>query len=165
MRNNCSICGAMLVEPAGRESSDVLLVGEYPGEAEMQMGIPFVGDTGKLLEYELMRAGLDINTCRMTNLWQHYKSKDEGCLNYMVRSLTLEMAGRKVLFMGSDLLLLFLNDKVSDWAGLEIKSPLFPKSTQWVMCAPNPGYALHATIGEVRLSLQKFVKNVRRLNE
>ena len=161
MRNNCPMCNAMLVEPAGREDSGILLVGEYPGDIETKTGVPFSGDTGKLLEYELMRAGLDINTCRMTNLWQHYMNKNEGCLEYGVRSLTLEMAGRKCLLMGSELSMLFFNEKVTDLAGLEVKSPLFPKSVKFVMVMQNPAYALRSTIGEVRLNLTKFVRKCK----
>ncbi len=161
MNNSCPVCGENLIEPIGRENSNILLVGEYPSKDDYIRRIPFSGDTGKLLEYELMRAGLDINQCRMTNLWQHYMNKNEGCLEYGVRSLTLEMAGRKCLLMGSELSMLFFNEKVTDLAGLEVKSPLFPKSVKFVMVMQNPAYALRSTIGEVRLNLTKFVRKCK----
>jgi uracil-DNA glycosylase family 4 len=159
--SNCPICGVGLIEPAGRETSDILLVGEYPGREDYVRGVPFGGDIGKLLSYELMRAGLDINQCRLTYLWQHPMNKDESCLNFMIRSLTLEMAGRKVLMMGSEMSMLFLNEKVTDLAGLVVTSALFPKSTKFVMFSQGAGYALHSTIGEVRLAISKFCKKIK----
>jgi DNA polymerase len=61
----CGVCAELAatrtqvvvgVRPPG---ADVLLVGEAPGAAEDETGIPFVGRAGKLLDQILAEAGLD----------------------------------------------------------------------------------------------------------
>lgn len=163
IQNNCPICGNVLLEPYGRVESDILLVGEYPREDDMKAGVPFVDEAGKVLEYEIMRAGQDMWSCRLANLWQHPINKNPDCFEYCVRALTLEMAGRKVLFMGSELTTFFLDAKVTDLAGLVVTSPLFPRSTKFVMCAPAPAYVLHSTVGEFRLALEKFITKCKEI--
>jgi hypothetical protein len=71
------------------------------------------------------------------------------------------MAGRKILFMGSELTRFFLDSTVMDWAGLEVKSPLFPRSVKFVMISPNPAFARHQPLGELRLSIEKFVAKLK----
>ena len=159
IRTTCPVCGSTLVEPYG--DSDILLVGEFPGDKEMQRGVAFVGEAGAILSYELNRVGIDLWACRVTNLWQHYQNKEIGCFEYGLKSLTMEMAGRKVLLMGSELANYFLGEKVSKLYGLEVQSPLFPRSIQFAMVAPNPAIALHQPVGELRLSLQKFARKAK----
>jgi len=158
MREQCSFCGQYMVMPYGRQDAEVLLVGEFPGEEEMKVGVPFVGEAGHILEYELMKAGLDINQCRLTNLWLHPKNKEALCFEQSIKSLTLEMAGRKCLLMGSELAKYFMNNGIMDWSGLEVHSPLFPRSMKFAMMSPNPAQALHQPLGELRLAINKFVR-------
>lgn len=161
MMETCPVCGSMLVKPYGSESSSVLVVGEFPGKEEMKRGYPFVGQSGKILQSEFAKAGLDIWSCRLTNLWQHYKNNSVACFAYFVRELTIEMAGRKVLLMGSDLANYFIGGDVSKWYGLEVRSPLFPKSVQFVMMSPNPAICMRGTLGEFRMSVRKFISRVK----
>lgn len=161
MRNQCPVCGSAIVDVYGNKESDILLVGEYPGEEEMRQGYPFVGKTGEILHYEMARAGLDMWSCRLTNLWLHYQNKDQECFQYGLRELMIEMAGRKVLFMGSELANYFIGGGISSWYGLEVSSSLYPRSVQWVMYAPNPAICMHAQLGEFRLAIQKFVRKVK----
>jgi len=157
---NCLICSQKIVPAYGE--GDMLLVGEYPGTDEMAQGRPFVGQAGRILEAELMRLGINMNRqCRLTNLWQHYKTKSPECFQHFVKDLTPEMAGRKVLLMGSDLSAYFLGEKISDWSGLEVKSSLFPRSTQFVMMSQNPASCLHSPVGEFRLALEKYVRRCK----
>ena len=153
--SKCPICGADMVLPYGPESSDTLLVGEYPGIHELRRGVPFVGEAGEILDREMARVGIHIWQCRLTNLWLHVKNDNPDCLAEGVKSLTKEMSGRKVLLMGSELALFFLNDKIMHWSGLKAKSPLFP-STQFVMMSVNPALCLHQPAGEFKLAVDKF---------
>jgi uracil-DNA glycosylase family 4 len=100
----CPICQQRIVPASGPISSDVLLVGEFPGFEELQRGVPFVGEAGKILEYELFLVGLNLRGFRLTNLWQHAKpdkmnETSQQCFNHFVVELTKEMRGRKVLLM------------------------------------------------------------------
>jgi uracil-DNA glycosylase family 4 len=154
--DNCPVCNSRIVPACGRIESDILIVGEFPGADEMERGAPFVGTAGEILNYELGRVGIDMWSCRLTNMWLHYMNKEIGCFEYGLKELTLEMAGRKVLLMGSELCNYFLGEKVSKLYGLVVESALFPRSMQFAMIAPNPGIALHQPVGELRLSIQKF---------
>ena len=71
--SNCSRCilGATrknLVFGTGNEHSDLVFVGEGPGEKEDQQGIPFVGPAGQLLDVMLKLIGLrreDVYICNI----------------------------------------------------------------------------------------------------
>jgi uracil-DNA glycosylase family 4 len=158
-RSNCPICGSVMVESYGNPDSTMLICGEYPDQHEARRGVPFVGEAGDILASELMRAGIDMfGTCRLTLLWKHFKNSNAECFEYMLKELLKEMAGRKVLLMGSEVCQYFTGSGVMDMAGLEVKSPLFPRSTQFVMIAPSPASVLHTSLGEFRLSVEKYVR-------
>jgi len=156
MREECPHCNNRLVLPYGDPNSDILLVGEYPGKSEMNTGKPFTGESGEIFDEEMMRVGIDIWSCRLANLWLHPQNKNESCFMMGVQTVTKEMEGRKVLLMGSELSNYFIEDKIMAWTGMEVKSPLFPRSVQFVMMAPNPAMALHSPAGEIRLAFEKF---------
>lgn len=157
----CPHCNAPLVTPYGNPDSTILIVGDSPDYDEIKRGVPFVGEAGHVLESELLRAGLDLWTTRMMLFWQHAKNYNPACFEYMLKELTIEMAGRRVLLMGAELCQFFTGNGVMDMAGLEVKSGLFPRSTGLVMISPSPGSVLHTSVGEFRLSLQKFVKRIK----
>ncbi len=162
----CPICQQRIVPASGPISSDVLLVGEFPGFEELQRGVPFVGEAGKILEYELFLVGLNLRGFRLTNLWQHMKPKkmdetSQQCFNQFVVELTKEMRGRKVLLMGSENANTFLRWKISDCSGLLVESPLFPNDVVFVQACVNPATALHGTVGELRHAIQKFAERIK----
>ena len=62
----------------GRLTSEVMLVGETPGDQEDLAGAPFVGPAGKLLDRALDEAGLDRSTAYVTNAVKHFKWRARG---------------------------------------------------------------------------------------
>lgn len=62
----------------GKVSSEVMLVGETPGDQEDLAGAPFVGPAGKLLDRALEEAGIDRSTTYVTNAVKHFKWKARG---------------------------------------------------------------------------------------
>jgi DNA polymerase len=62
----------------GTLSSQVMLVGEQPGDQEDLAGAPFVGPAGKLLDRALEEAGIDRGTTYVTNAVKHFKWKARG---------------------------------------------------------------------------------------
>ena len=50
-----------LVIGKGNVFADLVIVGEAPGSEEDKLGHPFVGKSGKLLSYLLMKSGIDID--------------------------------------------------------------------------------------------------------
>jgi uracil-DNA glycosylase len=62
----------------GKLGSDVMLVGETPGDQEDLAGAPFVGPAGKLLDRALDEAGIDRSKTYVTNAVKHFKWKARG---------------------------------------------------------------------------------------
>ncbi len=57
-----------LVFADGNPAAPLMLIGEAPGREEDQKGLPFVGESGKLLDRMLASIGLDRTGCYITNL-------------------------------------------------------------------------------------------------
>jgi uracil-DNA glycosylase family protein len=62
----------------GMLTSEVVLVGEQPGDQEDLAGAPFVGPAGKLLDRALEAAGVDRGKTYVTNAVKHFKWKARG---------------------------------------------------------------------------------------
>jgi DNA polymerase len=62
----------------GTLRSEVMLVGEQPGDQEDRSGAPFVGPAGKLLDRALEEAGIDRDKTYVTNAVKHFKWKARG---------------------------------------------------------------------------------------
>lgn len=159
----CPACGSEdLVFPAGKRDSPILVVGEYPGEEEIREGKPFVGAMGGVFKTELARLGIDIKALRICNLWQHTPSKNKDCLEHGVKTVIKEAEGRQIiLLIGSDTVKFFCDKSVASTTGLEVKSPYF--SAPLVMSCVQPATVFHSSIGEFRLSLQKFAYRIEGL--
>ena len=62
----------------GRLDSEVMLVGEQPGDQEDRAGAPFVGPAGRILAEALEEAGIDRTRAYVTNAVKHFKWKARG---------------------------------------------------------------------------------------
>jgi uracil-DNA glycosylase len=62
----------------GKLRSDVMLVGETPGDQEDVAGAPFVGPAGKLLDRALAEAGIDREHAYVTNAVKYFKWRSRG---------------------------------------------------------------------------------------
>jgi len=58
----------MRVPDTGPFGSNILIVGEAPGEEEVKQGAPFVGSAGKLLKHTLRSNGIAFESCYVTNI-------------------------------------------------------------------------------------------------
>jgi uracil-DNA glycosylase family protein len=70
--------GTQTVFGEGVETSDVMLVGEQPGDKEDQAGRPFVGPAGRLLDEALAEAGIERTRAYVTNVVKHFKWQARG---------------------------------------------------------------------------------------
>ncbi len=61
-------CALNMVFGTGNEHADILLLGEAPGAEEDKQGIPFVGQSGQLLDKILASVGLDRTKVYITNI-------------------------------------------------------------------------------------------------
>ena len=62
----------------GLTRSQVMLVGEQPGDKEDLEGEPFVGPAGRLLDEALVAAGIDRDHAYVTNVVKHFKFEQRG---------------------------------------------------------------------------------------
>ena len=79
----CKACplwktGTQTVFGEGSPRSQVMFVGEKPGDQEDKAGAPFVGPAGKLLDRALEEAGIDRSLAYVTNVVKHFKWKAQG---------------------------------------------------------------------------------------
>ena len=70
---NCQKCALAatrtnLVFGVGNENSDIMFIGEGPGETEDLQGIPFVGKAGQLLDNIFKLIGLDRDSIYIANI-------------------------------------------------------------------------------------------------
>ncbi len=62
----------------GSAKTDVMFVGEQPGDEEDLKGKPFVGPAGRLLDRVLSEAGIDRAEVYLTNAVKHFKWEPRG---------------------------------------------------------------------------------------
>ncbi|MDQ3940443.1 MAG: UdgX family uracil-DNA binding protein [Actinomycetota bacterium] len=79
----CTACdlyktGTQTVFGEGMKKSDVVLVGEQPGDKEDLAGRPFVGPAGRVLDEALEEAGIDRDLVYVTNVVKHFKWEARG---------------------------------------------------------------------------------------
>ena len=101
--HSCTGCGLCetrhnVVFGVGREDTDILFVGEGPGEQEDLQGEPFVGPAGKLLDDMLSILDLDRNTncyianivkCRPPRNRDPLETEQEACIGYLRNQVAL----------------------------------------------------------------------------
>jgi uracil-DNA glycosylase family protein len=83
MAANCRDCplwknATQTVFGAGRESANIVLVGEQPGDQEDLAGKPFIGPAGRLLDRALTDAAIDRKATYVTNAVKHFKWEPRG---------------------------------------------------------------------------------------
>src|ERR671922_64678 len=70
--------GTQTVFGEGSPKSELMLVGEQPGDQEDLAGKPFVGPAGRLLDKALEEAGIDRKLAYVTNVVKHFKWQPRG---------------------------------------------------------------------------------------
>ena len=79
----CKACplwktGTQTVFGEGSPKSEIMFVGEQPGDQEDKTGAPFVGPAGKLFDRALEEAAIDRSSTYVTNVVKHFKWKAQG---------------------------------------------------------------------------------------
>ena len=96
-----------LVFADGNPAAPLMLIGEAPGREEDLKGLPFVGESGQLLDRMLAAIGRDRTSCYITNIlpWRppgnRNPSNDEiaACLPFVERHIALA-APKVLVFLG-----------------------------------------------------------------
>lgn len=163
MNQHCPSCGEKICPPSGR-SQTVLVISEFPGDTEMEKGVPFATHwkfvtAGKVFRSELEKQGVALNQWRVLNLWLHQPTNSEACWQAGYNNVLDEAKGKKaILLVGSDVVETFTKYKVSDVSGLEVDSHIL--SAPIIYASVNPAIALHRSVGEVRFAITKFVQRL-----
>ncbi|MBE6950364.1 MAG: uracil-DNA glycosylase [Ruminococcaceae bacterium] len=100
--HSCTGCGLCetrhnVVFGVGKRDTDVLFVGEGPGEQEDLQGEPFVGPAGKLLDDMLSILDLDRTSCYIANIVKcrpprnrdPLETEQEACIGYLRNQVAL----------------------------------------------------------------------------
>ena len=79
----CKACdlwrtGTQTVFGEGAVESEVMFVGEQPGDQEDVQGRPFVGPAGHVLDEAMVEAGIDRTKAYVTNAVKHFKWEPRG---------------------------------------------------------------------------------------
>lgn len=159
----CPVCGSGDVVPAsGSEDSPYLIVGAFPGDAEVKEHSPMVGKTGGVLKAELRKLGRDISEFRITNLWHHSVPTDKKDPNYekcfqFGATLAIKEAQNKraILLIGAETVKFFCNCSVETCSGLVTHSQYLSAP---VMPCIQPTTVFKGGVGELRLSITKWVR-------
>src|SRR5947209_2464655 len=75
----------------GRQTAQIMLVGEQPGDKEDLSGKPFVGPAGQMLDRALEQAGIDRSKVYVTNAVKHFKFVPRGKIRLHQKPNTLEI--------------------------------------------------------------------------
>lgn len=162
----CPACSQRIVAPSGPRNSPVLLLGEFPGRTEVEQGRPFATHTmfitaGRVLRTELAMAGLDFNTCRVSNLWLHEPNDSDNCFEEGKAIALEEAKGRKaILLIGSLVVETFTAYKVSEVSGLQVDTPMLSCPIVYALFNPALVFQPGRGIGEIRMGIQKFAKRL-----
>lgn len=166
MTKFCPVCANKCVPYYG--NSNILVIGEFPGKAEIESGRPFsvhhmYQTAGAIFRKELAKVGIDMNKLRVGNLWLHEVNDDERCQQLGYETALEEAKGKSaILLVGSDVVEKFTNYKVSDVSGLQVDSAILSAPVIYAMV--NPALALQPGrgIGEVRHAIQKFAARLEK---
>jgi len=107
---SCLLYSSIEVPYKGNPKGSVVFIGESPGREEIQQGIPFVGDTGKLLDKVTLKEGIDLskilylNSARCTIDKSKYGVKDItsilNCCRPKIVSIIKKVKPRLIVVMG-----------------------------------------------------------------
>ena len=95
----CGLCETRrnVVFGVGNQRTDILFVGEGPGEQEDIQGVPFVGPAGQLLDDMLSIIDLDREKCYIANIVKcrpprnrdPLETEQEACIGYLKQQIQL----------------------------------------------------------------------------
>jgi len=167
VRPLCYVCEQEVVPASGYSSSDVLIIGEFPGKWELKYGKPFVSlankqTAGSVLRQELADLGYDLFQFRVCNLWWHEPNKNEACFEASKNACLDEAKGKKaILLIGSETVGYFTEYKVSDVSGLQVDSPMLGAPIIYACLQPATVFKGRG-VGEVRFALKNFTDHIKK---
>jgi len=167
-------CGRV-VFGEGPRSATVMFVGEQPGDQEEQLGHPFVGPAGRLLDTALEEAGIDRKSVYVTNAVKHFKyergakgsrrihkkpndTEIRACHPWLKEEIRLTKP-RVIVVLGATAAqsLLGKQFRVTQQRGKPVKSEL----AETVIATVHPSSVLRAPEGERERARAEFYADIR----
>ena len=151
--NSCVLrAGATQTVPGvGLPHAKYLIIGEAPGREEDEMGVPFIGASGRDLNKYLVLANIDINDCYITNIVKCRPPKNRTpkkqewklCSQYLWEEIRL-VDPEVIITVGSTPLALFSDEGITQLHGtmFEWKAPW--GKTFKVIAHYHPAACFHA---------------------
>ena len=106
----CKLCKTRknIVFGSGNREANIMFIGEGPGADEDEMGMPFVGKAGKLMDKAFEGVGIDrekvyianIVKCRPPNNRNPEEDECEACMNYL-RNQVILVKPEIIVLLGS----------------------------------------------------------------
>ncbi|MFH1855124.1 MAG: uracil-DNA glycosylase [bacterium] len=151
------------VPGAGSANSEIMFIGEGPGEKEDELGLPFVGRAGKLLDEMLESIGLERKDVYIANVVKHRPPGNRdpkpeevvACWPYLEEQIKI-IKPKLIVCLGRHSLSRFLPD-----AGpiSSVHGRAFKKGTQAYMALYHPAVGLYN--GGMRETLFKDFKKIK----
>jgi len=178
---DCTACdlyktGTQTVFGEGPSKSQIMFIGEQPGDQEDRAGHPFVGPAGKLLDEALEKAGIEHAKVYVTNVVKHFKwvaaargkkrihkkprySEIHACRPWLDAELRVVKPQILVCLGSTAAQSLFGRTfSVTRLRGQLIDSPLAP----YVMATVHPSSILRAPDSNARqLQMQAFINDLK----
>jgi uracil-DNA glycosylase len=180
---NCRNCplwknATQTVFGEGSSRSQIMLIGEQPGNDEDLSGKPFVGPAGRLLDTSLSEAGIDREKVYVTNVVKHFKWEPRGKRRIHKKPSASEIAACRpwldaeiasikpavIVCLGATAAQALLGKtfRVTAQRGEFIESSLAP----YVMATVHPSSILRAPDKESRhYEKQKFVADLKQIRK
>ena len=168
----CPLCQArtQVVFGTGNPQSEVMLIGEGPGEQEDLQGKPFVGRSGKLLDQMLADIGLDRNKnifianivkCRPPNNRDPLPDEQETCINWL-RNQVAFLKPKIIVALGRIAAMRTINPEIKITRDHGV---FYKKKKTWMMATLHPAALLRNPAqkpGAVQdfLNLQDKIKEI-----
>ena len=179
----CKAChlwkvGTQTVFGEGAKASEVMFVGEQPGDQEDVQGRPFVGPAGRVLDDAMVEAGIDRTKAYVTNAVKHFKWEPRGKRRIHQKPNSAELAACRpwldaelvavkpqvLVALGSTAAqsLLGRQFRVTKERGVPVDSDLAPN----VLATVHPSSILRAPDEEARAAAYRdFVADLRKVAE
>jgi uracil-DNA glycosylase len=165
--------GTQTVFGEGAKEAEAMFVGEQPGDQEDQVGRPFVGPAGRLLDEALVEAGIHRSLTYVTNAVKHFKWQARGKRRIHQKPSWAEMTAcrpwleaelavvqpRVLVLLGATAAqtLLGREFRVTQWRGKLVESELAPAVTATV----HPSSILRGEPEERQANFAAFVDDLR----
>ncbi|MGE5342918.1 MAG: uracil-DNA glycosylase [Candidatus Omnitrophota bacterium] len=150
----CTLCGLHktkkhYVPGEGNPRPDILFIGEGPGETEDEMGRPFVGNAGQLLDKVIEKMGYkredvyiaNIVKCRPPGNREPSKAEADACLPHLVRQIDI-LKPKIIVCLGRTAMNYLLGGSYSI---MEKRGTRFEFNGIPVIPTYHPSYILHQT--------------------